>query len=71
MRKTVDVKSVRERVNKMLDVSTCTSEERFGMIAVLEMILHDTGNYRGFNNILEGQVCSYKEQPDDSRRHYY
>lgn len=71
MRKTVTVSFVRERVNKMLDLSTCTPEERFGMIAVLEMILHETGNYKGFNNILEGQICTHKEQPDDSRRHYY
>lgn len=71
MRKTFDVSLVRERVNKMLDTSTCSPETRFGMIAVLEMILHESGNYKGFNNILEGQICSYKEQPDDSRRHYY
>ena len=71
MRKTLDVKMIRERVNKMLDVSTCTPEERFGMIAVLEMILHESGNYRGFNNIMEGTICTHNEQPDDSRRHYY
>jgi hypothetical protein len=71
MRKTFKVSDLIDRVNNMLDTSTCSPEERFGMIAVLGMVLHETGNYVGYNNILEGQVCTHKEQPDDSRRYYY
>jgi hypothetical protein len=70
-KKTVKVKDLINRVNKMLDISTCSQEIRYGMIAVLETVLHDTGTYVGYNHILEGQICSSKEQPDDSRRHYY
>jgi len=47
-RKTVDVSSTKDKVNEMLAVSTCSAGVRQGAINVLENILHETGNYRGF-----------------------
>jgi hypothetical protein len=69
--KTVRVVDVVDTVNHFLDISTCSSDTRWGMIAVLEQILHDSGNYKGYNNVKDGKICGYKEQPDDTRRYYY
>ena len=70
-RKTIRVEDLIDNVNCLLDLSTCSPDVRFGMIAILEQVLHDTGNYKGFNNIKDGVVCTRHEQPDDSRRYYY
>ena len=47
-RKTVEVAWLRELVNARLEKSTCSPEVRRGMASVLESVLHETGNYRGF-----------------------
>jgi hypothetical protein len=71
MKKTFRVVDLIDKINRMLAISTCSQETRCGMIAVLESVLHDTGNYRGFNYIKDGVVCTYADQPDDTRRYYY
>ncbi len=58
-RKTVAVDDLRSKVNHCLAESTCSPEVRRGMISVLETILHDTGNYRGFT-YLESAVPSWE-----------
>lgn len=41
---------------------------RFGLASLLESILHDTGNYKGFGYL----DTPYREGiTDESRRHYY
>ena len=55
-RKTISVSSLKQKVNKMLALSTGRHSERFGMIQVLESILHETGNYRGFRYLTEREV---------------
>ena len=50
-RKTIQIEWIRTRVNEMLATSLCSPEERMAMASVLTMILHETGNYRGFNYI--------------------
>jgi hypothetical protein len=49
-RKTIDVKTVTERVNRALSMEskTNTPDYRRGLAAVLEDILDVTDNYRGF-----------------------
>ena len=47
-RKTIEVEFVKNRVNEMLANSTCSPKERRAMAIVLDIILHETGNYRGF-----------------------
>jgi hypothetical protein len=71
MKKTFRVEDLIDKINHMLAVSTCSQETRFGMIAALEVVLHDTGNYRGYNNIKDGVICNHVDQPDDTRRYYY
>ena len=47
-RKTVTVKALVERVNRMNKESTCSREIRQGWNELLESVLHETGNYRGY-----------------------
>ena len=47
-RKTIDVAQLRKQVNGLLAESICSADARQGMINVLEHVLHDTGNYEGF-----------------------
>jgi hypothetical protein len=86
-RKTVNVAHVRERVNYLLannETMTGRTEEeqrayRLGACSVLELILHNTGNYKGFN-YLESEILPPEERKDgnvlragydDTRRVYY
>ena len=47
-RKTVNVSTLLDMVNDMIATSTCSADGRAGMAAVLNRVLHETGNYRGF-----------------------
>jgi hypothetical protein len=48
-RKTVKVKDLVEQINRKNKTSTCDRRVRQGWNALLEDILHTTGNYQGFN----------------------
>ena len=50
-RKTIEVNTVRTRVNAMLANPKVTEEERRGMCLVLEFMLYNTNNYNGFNYV--------------------
>ena len=67
-RSTVPVSVVLRKANSFLRESPPKfSEMREGVASLLETILHETGNYRGFNylqNSLEGPI-------DRTRRHYH
>jgi hypothetical protein len=89
-RKTVDVSVVVERVNAMLalpseNVLAILGDEtperafRTGLAALLEGVLFDTGNYRGYN-YQASEFLPAEEQTqdnvlrpdaDDTRRRYY
>lgn len=56
MKKTFNVDEYRKMVNDSLTVSTCSADMRRGMITMLEEILHRTGNYKGFQYLMQGQV---------------
>lgn len=75
-RKTVDVSFVREKVNSYLRYTDRFAIEgtadktavewkgiRYGQCALLETILHETGNYKGFGYVTPFTV-------DESSRHY-
>lgn len=55
-RKTVNVDDLRVQVNDMLRLSTCSREMRCGMRGILETVLHNTGNYRGFRYLDQDEV---------------
>jgi hypothetical protein len=91
MRKTINIESVRTLVNNMLRDSHQDDHVdrayREGAISVLENLLHDTGNYRGFRYLTQdelfkncipgvhrGEGLSYEEKfinTDGTRRYYY
>ena len=60
-RKTVKITTLIKEVNGMLAGSTCTKETREGMIAVLERILLDTDNYKGFRYLSESEVPAFEK----------
>ena len=59
-RKTVEVSKLVEMVNAMLLTSTNTFGDtkmvRQGAMNMLESVLHDTGNYRGFRQLRPSEV---------------
>ena len=56
MKKTFNVDAFRKSVNHTLAVSDCSVDMRKGMIVMLEEILHQTGNYKGFQYLMQNQV---------------
>lgn len=81
-RKTVNIIDLRIKVNDMIRLSTCSKDVRRGMIAVLETMLLDTGNYNGFRYLEADEVPEGSQPgivrtddgnifPDDSRVEYY
>lgn len=55
-RKTFSVQDLKAKVNHNNRYSTCSREIRQGWNHLLETVLHDTGNYRGFGFLMPGQV---------------
>jgi hypothetical protein len=56
MKKTFNVNEYRTMVNETLAKSTCSADMRQGMITMLEEILHQTGNYRGFKYLMQCDI---------------
>lgn len=48
IRKTIDVKVVKEYANQQLANENLTLEEKLGIITMIEFVLHETDNYNGF-----------------------
>ena len=67
-RKTCNVEQLRNTVNEMLQNSTCSADTRQGMINVLEQVLHDTGNYNGFQYL--GKEATPEGQLPGINTHY-
>jgi hypothetical protein len=55
-RKTMQIRELLDRANYMLAASTCEPAERQAICSFIESILHDTGNYSGFNHLTIGRV---------------
>jgi hypothetical protein len=86
-RSTVDVAVILEKANKYLALGSGlygpTPDQRLGVASLLETILHDTGNYAGYNLlgwmnggydawVADGKPASTAAYlGDDSRRFYY
>lgn len=80
-RKTVEVSKVVSIANKMLEnTGDDDTQLRLGVSALVESVLFETGNYKGFN-YLESEFkpaseqslgeSPLKENYDDSRRQYH
>lgn len=82
-RKTMSVAEIKQFANEVLQSSTWSPEFRFGIITMVEQILMDSGNYRGFRyldsaelpeNVLPGVVTITEGEysfPDETRRSYF
>lgn len=81
-RKTVAVTEAVAVANRMLANSTGTGRQ--GIIVLIETLLHESGNYRGFRyleahevpagqlpGIIPGETNAENQYPDDTRRAYY
>jgi hypothetical protein len=78
MRKTIPVERVKEIVNNLLANSTedVTPAERVTVAHVLEIVLMETGNYKGFGYVpgtyeFDDVNLTAKLIGDESRRQYY
>jgi len=82
-RKTITVESLRDKVNFMIEATPDDmTRERQALAMVLESVLHDTGNYHGFQyRDIDHSTLSAEGYPTDShggrgfgdetRRRYY
>lgn len=72
MRKTVNVEKVRDRVNILLANPKVSDDYRLGAAAILESILHDTGNYQGYSYVgIEFPKDAAPIIPNLTMRHYF
>jgi hypothetical protein len=76
-RKTVDVQAVKKRANLLLGLkneSENTPEFRRGVIGMVEFVLFETGNYKGFKyrySEWDVERNQLRAGYDDTRREYY
>lgn len=80
MRKTVSVDEVRVRANAALAARDSftrdgidTKSQRWGVIFMIESILHATGNYHGYQ-YLDSEFAApgvFRNGYDDTRRRYF
>lgn len=55
-RKTVSVENIKLMINHILANGYDTPDTRLGQIVLVESILHETGNYKGFRYLLANEV---------------
>lgn len=51
MRKTFEVKKFKEQINKQLENKNLSQDQKKTLCYVLERVLMDTGNYKGYNSL--------------------
>jgi len=71
-RKTVAIDTLKARVNRDLARESGTDEARLAVAYVLESMLHETGNYRGFRYLEVTVDADGKVQiGNETRREYF
>jgi hypothetical protein len=65
-RKTVEVGKILRMANSFLAAENTTADEREGVCALMEAILFETGNYRGYRYLDTDQI-----EGNGSRRFYF
>ncbi len=75
-RKTIPVDDLKTWTNDFNTNPSTTPQERIAINWMMERVLHDTGNYKGFQWILPGGLRVptgdiMDNKYDDSRRRYY
>lgn len=62
-RKTINVADLTHTANNLLRVSTCEPGIRKGIMNMIEHVLHETGNYRGFRYLMHNEVPAGNHRP--------
>lgn len=57
-RKTFKVEDLVTAVNHNLRNGIDTADTRYGMIALIEQVLHDSGNYKGYRYLTQAEIPS-------------
>jgi len=71
-KKTLKVKELIDKINSYLGSDNISQCEKSGFCTLLETILHDTGNYRGFSYNFNWTTASDQEKLDkEYNRCYY
>ena len=80
-RKTFNVFEFKDYVNSKLVLDHVSDDEKYGLIAALEHVLHETENYKGFGYVYKDDVrpemwlddvCNPAwDKSRDMRRKYY
>jgi hypothetical protein len=71
-RKTIPVEAVKAAANRMLAQSDDTMQQgRIGVYMLLERVLFDTDNYRGYRYVSPEDGDNIAGQLDDTRRFYH
>lgn len=60
-RKTIPVADIKDRINKYL-ATILSHDAKQGFVVLLESILHDTGNYQGFEYLFDYNAVSEDER---------
>ena len=55
-RKTFNVSEFKDYVNSKLVLDYLSNDEKYGLIAALDHVLHETGNYNGFMYVFKDDV---------------
>ncbi len=55
-RKTITIDNLVDKINTTLRLSTADRSQRQSLCCLLENILHETGNYRGFRYLTQAEV---------------
>ena len=86
VRKTFSVEALKDRINSQLRDAGTTDDFRHGLMNVLEGVLMDSGNYRGFSYLTAAEVPAgqkpgirydvagdpvFDELTDATRVHYF
>lgn len=72
MRKTIRISTLVDKINQILTSTTLKQSQKATICAVLESVLHDTGNYNGFSYNFDYNSLSREDaQAIQYNRHYY
>ena len=53
MRKTIEIKELVNIINHKLTLDIISQDQKEAMCVILERVLHDTGNYRGYTYLFD------------------
>ena len=71
MKKTIEIKMLKDRINKYLSLDTLNNEEKSSLSFLLETILNDTNNYNGFIYLFDWNSITKEEAETKKYNRFY